>query len=1232
MLTKPCTLFCFFLLLINLSHAQTFKPALQPVINNYTSFSTGNKRVTMQGSKNYPVIGSTQSADIDSYADEVIEKRTLTSKYYVDKHDRKKFYQLFSYGGNLHYIKNGKMFTVNQKLGYAGLGLYEASNQQHPVGFNVNNKTAFIKTAAGQVNFNNWTLTGEKGGTSKLLAHADWSHFTAGDDGIRVHNIFPGIDAEMNVLRGAIKTNFIVRKDRYPNIDKFIFNDHFNTGQRGGKLVYTGNNKDHHKAAFLLNNKTCLNINRAVAYTEKEASKNYLYLDYEINNNDLSFGIEASYIDKNLRSGSVIIDPLVLTTDTVAQSLITGSMNCGSYTNYCNYNFTVATPAQATFTDISFMFTFYAFAPSGQNQGFFSINSGSCSSGNYTVVDPSIHTGPGSVGSLGNFQDMPSVLNCLPPPSCLPQNVPFQFHFWNTYCGADTACSDTYVAAFAPLIIRIEGRTLEFNTITAPLTICNGSATTLQASGIYGVPPYTYLWNNNATTSSITVSPAATTNYSVVITDQCGNTASGGTSVNVNPVPAVQSASSNSPVCAGSPLNLSTPTVTGATYSWTGPGGFTSTGNNPSIPAATIAQSGNYSVTITVNGCTSPPVSTSVVIDTPATPVVNILASATTVCAGSVVNFTAVPINGGAAPVYQWAVNGSNAGTNSSTLRSDNLNNGDTVTCVLTTSLSCVTAGTATSNSIRMTVNPVVVASVTITADTTSVCAGTPVTFTAKAVNAGSNPGYQWLVNGNRVGSNSATYTENNPNDGDLVVCAVTNNGVCTTTPGEFSNYILLKVSPVVTPSVSIAASANAICPGTQVVFTATPVNGGTAPIYQWTLNGANAGTNSDTYSNSTLNNGDVVTCILRSNVTCVTTATATSNSLTMSVNTPVTPAISISSSATKICAGTVVNFTAAAVNGGTTPVYQWKLNGVNTGTNSNAYSNTALNNGDIVYCTLLSSIGCTTSHSATSDSIVMTVNPVIVPAVTIAASATAVCNGTPVSFAASAVNCGSSPQYDWKLNGNSTGINNADYTNLTVHNGDTVSCTVTAQVPGCYLTPNANSNVIAITVNDIPVVSAGKDTTVFKGTSFLLNGSASGTIVAYQWVPVTYLSNSNLPRPLITPLTTTTYTLTATSVADCQASADVTVTVLSQIVIPNAFSPNGDGINDTWQIQGLKDYQGAVINVFDRYGQMVFRATTYKDWDGTYNGKPLPKGTYYYIINPQNKLPLLSGWVVILR
>ncbi len=132
--------------------------------------------------------------------------------------------------------------------------------------------------------------------------------------------------------------------------------------------------------------------------------------------------------------------------------------------------------------------------------------------------------------------------------------------------------------------------------------------------------------------------------------------------------------------------------------------------------------------------------------------------------------------------------------------------------------------------------------------------------------------------------------------------------------------------------------------------------------------------------------------------------------------------------------------------------------------------------------------------------------------------------------------------------------------------------------------------------------------------------------------MPVTYLNNSNVPRPLITPLTTTTYTLTATSAADCQASADVTITVLSQIVIPNAFSPNGDGINDTWQIQGLKDYQGAVINVFDRYGQMVFRATTYKDWDGTYNGKPLPKGTYYYIINPQNKLPLLSGWVVILR
>ena len=88
----------------------------------------------------------------------------------------------------------------------------------------------------------------------------------------------------------------------------------------------------------------------------------------------------------------------------------------------------------------------------------------------------------------------------------------------------------------------------------------------------------------------------------------------------------------------------------------------------------------------------------------------------------------------------------------------------------------------------------------------------------------------------------------------------------------------------VVVPSVSISASSNNICTGTSVTFTATPTNGGSSPSYQWKKNGSNVGTNSTTYTNSSLVNGDVITCVMTSNASCANPTTATSNSTTMTV------------------------------------------------------------------------------------------------------------------------------------------------------------------------------------------------------------------------------------------------------------------------------------------------------------------------------------------------------------
>jgi gliding motility-associated-like protein len=175
----------------------------------------------------------------------------------------------------------------------------------------------------------------------------------------------------------------------------------------------------------------------------------------------------------------------------------------------------------------------------------------------------------------------------------------------------------------------------------------------------------------------------------------------------------------------------------------------------------------------------------------------------------------------------------------------------------------------------------------------------------------------------------------------------------------------------------------------------------------------------------------------------------------------------------------------------------------------------------------------------------------------------------------------------------------------------------------------------ITIVINAPPVLTMGPDVTISEGASTVLNVSVTGNIVSYKWTPSTGLNNPNIEDPKASPSSTTTYTLVVVDDNKCETSGNMTVTVSgrSKIIIPNAFSPNGDGINDTWVITNLSIYPGATINVFNRYGQLVYHSeNNSKAWDGTYNGKSLPTGTYYYIIDLKNNEKKIAGSVTIFK
>jgi len=165
------------------------------------------------------------------------------------------------------------------------------------------------------------------------------------------------------------------------------------------------------------------------------------------------------------------------------------------------------------------------------------------------------------------------------------------------------------------------------------------------------------------------------------------------------------------------------------------------------------------------------------------------------------------------------------------------------------------------------------------------------------------------------------------------------------------------------------------------------------------------------------------------------------------------------------------------------------------------------------------------------------------------------------------------------------------------------------------------------------PTVNAGGIRYVLKGNTITLNPTVSTDSVTYLWSPNVDINNNTLKNPVITGDIDRTYTLTVTDTRGCVAQDTTFIKVSPQIIINNTFTPNGDGINDQWVITGLIAYQNATVDIFNRWGQLVFHSVGYpKPWDGTYNGKPLPVGVYYYVINTKLFNQVLSGYVTLIK
>ena len=278
--------------------------------------------------------------------------------------------------------------------------------------------------------------------------------------------------------------------------------------------------------------------------------------------------------------------------------------------------------------------------------------------------------------------------------------------------------------------------------------------------------------------------------------------------------------------CSGQTLSLfahSDTTATGITYYWSGPAGFTSTLQNPTIPGATTANSGFYALVDTLAGCPSSAVTFSVTVN----PDIPVTASITAspgyvpgsnteiICSGAMVSFTASVVNGGSSPAYQWFAGGTPVvGAISSTWSSPTLVNLEAIYCQVSSSVVCPLPANAPSNVVTMNVidnSPLVYISAS---PGIHVAPGTNVTFTSTVYNGGTGPRYQWQINGvNVTGATDSAFVDSAVNQADTVTLIVISNMMCPGVDSMGISNTLIAESNVGVTSISAALDAVGLFP-----------------------------------------------------------------------------------------------------------------------------------------------------------------------------------------------------------------------------------------------------------------------------------------------------------------------------------------------------------------------------------------------------------------------------------
>lgn len=709
-------------------------------------------------------------------------------------------------------------------------------------------------------------------------------------------------------------------------------------------------------------------------------------------------------------------------------------------------------------------------------------------------------------------------------------------------------------------------------------SICAGSTANLTANGATS-----YVWSAGVTVTGVNTAdanPMTTTSYTVTGTT-AGCASSAVATVSVNPMP-VPTATNNGPICTGGALNLSA--TGGGTYSWSGPS-FSSSLQNPVISPAALSNAGTYVVTVNLAGCTAT-AATNVSIFTPT-------ASASNTgpyCAGATVQLSS-SLGAG----YTWTGPGFGSAVQNPTI--PNAQAAATGVYTVVINLGSCTAMATTSVTVYALPTPLI-------SNNTPVCVGNPINFTASG-----GVSYSWNGPNHTSSSQNPTIPSSTMAHNGTHTLTVTDANTCTNT---VTTLVIVNALPIV------SATGATVCENSNAVINS---NGGTS--YSWSgPGGYTSSVQNPAFPNAVPANSGQYTVLVTDANTCTNTAVAT---LVVHAK----PIVNIVTNS-PICIDHVLS-----LNGTGGASYSWS--GPN-GFFSSAQSPTLMAN-TVGYTgnyalTITDANNCTASTSAS-----VVVNPI--PNISVSATKLYSCPPlcTDVSFSSS------SPisSYNWSLGNGVSGSSSTVQTCYNTTGVYTINATAT-DIYGC-----SNSTTYTVEVYPKPVADFNfaplKPIETIEEVTFT-DASHNASVVSWNW----YFTNtaqytSTQQNPTFTYEHAGEYPIALVVKSDKGCSD----TIIRKIVVgedygiyvPNAFTPNGDGINDVFQPKGfgITKYE---LNIFDRWGEKVFSSKAIEEgWNGTKQAKHdvkygvIEEGSYSWIINVTNvsgKAHELKGHVILMK